>query len=89
MMSEVDDRYTPTTQEVSDHWTNVGFAGDRSSFNRWLAEVVAEVKAAQRGEDAKIAVDAILQSGMAGFNAVPTARLIAEAILTAGDKAID
>ena len=36
MMQDMTDNYTPTTEEVSDHWVNVGFAGDRSSFLRWL-----------------------------------------------------
>lgn len=31
--------YTPTTDEVETHWADVGFAGDRESFRRWLAEV--------------------------------------------------
>ena len=31
--------YTPTTDEVETHWADVGFAGDRESFQRWLAEV--------------------------------------------------
>jgi hypothetical protein len=35
--------YTPTTQEVETHWVNVGFAGDRASFRRWLAIVQAAV----------------------------------------------
>ena len=35
--------YTPTTQEVETHWVNVGFAGDRPSFRRWLAKHDAEV----------------------------------------------
>jgi hypothetical protein len=30
------DDYTPTTEEVERHWTDVGFAGDQSSFRRWL-----------------------------------------------------
>ena len=29
--------YTPSTEEVESHWADVGFAGDRPSFNRWLA----------------------------------------------------
>jgi len=28
--------YTPTTEEVETHWADVGFAGDRGSFRRWL-----------------------------------------------------
>ena len=32
------DDYTPTTEEVETHWADVGFAGDRASFRRWLSE---------------------------------------------------
>ena len=32
------DDYTPTTEEVETHWADVGFAGDRASFRRWLAD---------------------------------------------------
>jgi len=31
------EKYTPTTEEVETHWADVGFAGDRESFRRWLA----------------------------------------------------
>ena len=41
----MDDNYTPTTEEVETHWVNVGFAGDRASFRRWLAAHDAEVAA--------------------------------------------
>lgn len=34
--------YTPTTEEVGSHWVNVGFAGDKGSFDRWLNSVKAE-----------------------------------------------
>jgi len=40
--------YTPTTEEVETHWVNVGFAGDRASFRRWLAKNDAEVAATER-----------------------------------------
>ena len=33
--------YTPTTHEVRTHWTDVGFAGDNASFDRWLEAVKA------------------------------------------------
>ena len=39
------DLYTPTTTEVETHWANVGLAGDRASFRRWLAKNDAEVAA--------------------------------------------
>ncbi|MBC9927200.1 hypothetical protein [Leucobacter sp. cx-169] len=39
------DGYTPTTQEVEAHWADVGFAGDRASFRRWLDARDAEVTA--------------------------------------------
>ena len=35
------DDYTPTTEEVETHWADVGFAGDRASFRRWLADLAA------------------------------------------------
>ena len=44
--------YTPTTEEVETHWVNVGFAGDRASFRRWLAKNDAEVAATVRKEAA-------------------------------------
>ena len=34
---ELREKYTPTTQEVETHWADIGFAGDRASFRRWLA----------------------------------------------------
>ena len=40
------DDYTPTTEEVEAHWADVGFAGDRASFRRWLAEHDRRVAAA-------------------------------------------
>jgi len=40
------DDYTPTTEEVETHWADVGFAGDRASFRRWLAEHDRRVAAA-------------------------------------------
>lgn len=39
------DQYTPTTDEVRDHWVNAGFEGDTDSFDRWLAEHDSEVAA--------------------------------------------
>jgi len=47
---EMMDGYTPTTAEVEDHWADVGFAGDRASFRRWLAEVKAQAVADARGD---------------------------------------
>ena len=37
MSDEQREKYTPTTEEVETHWADVGFAGDRESFRRWLA----------------------------------------------------
>ena len=45
--------YTPTTEDVETHWADVGFAGDRASFRRWLATHDAEKRAeweAEQGE---------------------------------------
>ena len=42
--------YTPTTKEVETHWVNVGFAGDRPSFRRWLAKHDAGVAASALDE---------------------------------------
>ena len=47
------DNYTPTTKEVETHWANVGFAGDRASFRRWLAAHDAEVAATERARIVK------------------------------------
>jgi hypothetical protein len=46
--------YTPTTEEVETHWADVGFASDRASFRRWLAEIerAAAEKAWDEGEQA-------------------------------------
>ena len=30
--------HTPDTQEVRQHWTDVGFGGDGPSFDNWLSE---------------------------------------------------
>ena len=50
----MDDDYTPTTEEVEKHWANIGFAGDRASFRRWLDAERAAAKAEQRESDAVI-----------------------------------
>lgn len=34
--------YTPTTEQVREHWENVGFAGTGEEFDRWLATVKAQ-----------------------------------------------
>ena len=44
------DDYTPTTEEVETHWADVGFAGDRASFRRWLTDVKRQ--AFRQGVDA-------------------------------------
>ena len=47
------DDYAPTTEEVETHWADVGFAGDRASFRRWLAEHDRRVAARAWGEGQK------------------------------------
>lgn len=36
--------HTPTTEEVRQHWTDIGFGGDGPSFDRWLAEELRQAK---------------------------------------------
>ena len=50
----MDDDCTPTTEEVEKHWANIGFAGDRASFRRWLDAERAAARAGQRESDAVI-----------------------------------
>ena len=52
------DDYTPTTEEVEAHWADVGFAGDRASFRRWLSE-----------HDRQVAEDAWWEGAIAGHAA--------------------
>lgn len=44
------DKYTPTTEEIEAHWADVGFAGDRASFQRWLAAHEAAIRADERAK---------------------------------------
>lgn len=37
--------HTPDTNEVRQHWTDIGFGGDGPSFDRWLAEELRQAKA--------------------------------------------
>lgn len=60
--------YTPTTDEVETHWADVGFAGDRESFQRWLAEVeraAAEKAWAEGARWAAVECGTILHEGQA------------------------
>ena len=36
--------HTPDTQEVRQHWTDIGFGGDGPSFDRWHAEELRKAK---------------------------------------------
>lgn len=38
--------HTPTTEEVRQHWTDIGFGGDGPSFDRWHAETIRQAKEA-------------------------------------------
>lgn len=54
------DEYTPTTEQVRTHWTDVGFAGDGESFDRWLAAHDRETAARAWDEGYQASTDAEL-----------------------------
>lgn len=48
--TEMNYNHTPDTNEVRQHWTDIGFGGDGPSFDRWHQEELRQAKEQAWGE---------------------------------------
>ena len=48
--------HTPTTEEIRQHWTDIGFGGDGPSFDRWHQEELRQAKEQAWREGANTAI---------------------------------